>query len=41
MVCFAVVLWQVTEAVRHHCDLANLSYGEACHWPGTGLVVRW
>ncbi|CAK8697827.1 unnamed protein product [Clavelina lepadiformis] len=30
----------VTEAVRHGCHLANLSYGEASHWPCSGKICE-
>lgn len=28
----------LSEIVKHRCDLANLSYGEASHWPNSGKV---
>ncbi|XP_078488477.1 tripeptidyl-peptidase 2 isoform X1 [Ciona intestinalis] len=30
----------ITEAVKHGCHLANLSYGEASHWPGSGKICE-
>jgi len=30
----------MSEVVKHGCHLANLSYGEASHWPNQGKVLK-